>query len=161
MNHVIGIDNGVSGALVHLNREGNIIGSLCMPVQKTRKGNEVNVSEVWRWLKVATYGVDCTVCIEEPGGSKSAKAASSMAGSFHALRACIEIMGLRCVRITPQAWQRPTLRCRAGNTKPVALQMAKSLWPGYDFKRTGRCTKDNDGLVDAALIARYAQLNNL
>ncbi len=136
-----------------------------MPIQKTRKGHEIDVCEVWRTIKVWSFGIpsDDPICvvIEEPGGSKSAKAASSMAGSFHALRAIVEILGLKLVRITPQQWQRPLLKCGKGDTKKVALQMAKSLYPSFNLKATERCTTPHSGIVDALLIGTWANRNHI
>ena len=76
----IGIDNGVSGALAAISPHSQIIAVLPMPTLKARKGNEIDIAAVWQWLD--NLGRDkITVTIEEPGGSKSAKASTSMAGS--------------------------------------------------------------------------------
>lgn len=96
--------------------------------------------------------------IEEQGGSKSAKAACSMAGSFHALRAVLTIGLYRWHRITPQSWQKAMLpKCKAGDTKPRALALAKELWPEESFLASPRCKVPHDGLIDAALIAEYSR----
>jgi hypothetical protein len=157
----IGIDNGVSGALALLTSEG-AIETLAMPLQKTRKGNEIDVVEVWRKMKIWTFEYhDVTVVIEEPGGSTSAKAATSMAGAFHSIRAIMMILGLPLIRITPPQWQKPFLKCKTGDTKPVALQMAKSLYPSLDLRASDKCRVPDSGIVDALLIATWAKRNNL
>lgn len=162
MNY-LGIDNGISGGLVWLSEHSKIIASLPMPVQKTRKGQEVNVLEVKRWLFDEIVTTDKTVVvIEEPGGSKSYNAAVSMAGSFHSLRALFEISRFRLVRITPQKWQKPMLNCQKDqDTKQVADQLRRSLWPDESFLASERCKKADLGLIDAALIAEYARRNKL
>lgn len=143
MKPVLAVDNGISGALAFLDGHGGI-NCIPMPIQKTRKGNEINVVEVWQFLKQCAFMEDdLVVVIEEPGGSKSAKAASSMSGSFHAIRALVEVIPLPLHRVTPQSWQRPLLKCKAGDTKKVALQMAKSLYPKYDFKANDKCRIDH------------------
>lgn len=159
MKYYLGIDNGVSGGLSLLNGLGEMKAAWPMPLTKTRKGNEVDAVS----LRDILFYCDPLpiVVLEEPGGSKSAKAATSMAGAFHAVRATIELMGLKLIRITPQQWQRPFLKCKAGDTKPVALQMARTLWPTFSFKRTEKCRVADMGMVDAALIAEWARRNNL
>lgn len=161
MNYV-SVDNGISGALALISEMGPIVSMTPMPIQRTRKGNEVNVREVTCWVRnLNVTPVNTVVAIEEPGGSKSAKAATSMAGSFHALRALFELAGFRVLRLTPQAWQKPLLKCKAGDTKLVALQLAKSLWPDESFLATPRCKVPHDGLIDACLLGEHCRRNKL
>lgn len=164
-NVIIGIDNGVSGALAAISsHNGAFIDAIPMPVQKARKGNEIDVIEVERWIKDVSAGfhnVHCAI-LEEPGGSKSAKAATSMAGSFHALRTVLTLAGIRWHRITPQKWQREMMPgCNSGDTKPRALELAKRLWPDETFLATERSKVPNHNIVDAALLAEYARIKKL
>ena len=158
----IGIDNGISGAVVALSPESQIIDMLPMPIQKARGGNEIDIITVWGFFTQFYTRDQLIVLIEEPGGSKSAKAAKSMAGSFHALRAMCALKNLRWHRITPRSWQSVMLPgCQAGETKPRALELAKRLWPDENFLESKRCRVPNDGLIDAALIAEYGRQKNL
>jgi hypothetical protein len=164
-NVIIGIDNGVSGSLAAISsHSGALIDAIPMPIQKARKGNEIDVVEVERWIKNVSAGfhnVQCAI-LEEPGGSKSAKAATSMAGSFHALRTVLTLAGIRWHRITPQKWQREMMPgCNAGDTKPRALELAKRLWPDETFLATERSKVPNHNIVDAALLAEYARIKKL
>jgi hypothetical protein len=163
---VVGIDNGVSGALVALQQD-QIIDRLPMPVHTMLKygadvsegRNQVNVMEVYRWLHrlAEAHGRDnVTVILEQPGGSKSASAAVSMAGSFHALRTVAELLLQRPpVCITPQMWQNDMLAAEAGQTKMEALTCANRLWPKETWLATPRSSTPHTGLVDAALIAWF------
>lgn len=154
----IGVDNGISGGLVGLSEYSQIVAMLPMPVLAARKRTEIDVASVWRWMADLDLGDKLTVVIEEPGGSKSAKAGASMAGSFHALRALCVLKGLRWHRITPQAWQRVILPgCKSGDTKPRALAEARQLWPDQTFLASERSRKPHEGLIDAALIAEYGR----
>ena len=156
--YVVGIDNGISGAFAVLNTEGELLKLWEMPIQKTRKGNEVDIVAVRESFDTAGLTPENAMCvIEEPGGSQSAKAASSMAGSFHALRAFLALGGYRYHRITPQSWQKPMLKCKPKDTKPAALVLAKALWPKCTWLASERCRVPNDGFVDAALICEYAR----
>lgn len=159
---IIGIDNGVSGGMAAISSLSHIISMLPMPIQQARKGNEIDVQAVWDWMLTLGERENITCIVEEPGGSKSARAATSMAGSFHSLRTVCTLKGLRWHRTTPQAWQKVMLPgCKAGDTKPRALELSKRLWPDESFLATPRCKKPHDGLVDAALLAEYARGRNL
>jgi len=160
----IGIDNGVSGGLVALSESSAVLSSLPMPVQKARKGNDVDINIVDLWISalIKEQGGPATIIIEEPGGSKSAKAATSMAGSFHGLRCLCMLRAYRWHRITPQLWQKEMLPgCKAGDTKPRALEAVRRLWPDQSFLASDRCKVPHEGLVDAALIAEYARQKGL
>jgi len=164
-NVIIGIDNGVSGSLAAISaHNGAFIDAITMPIQKARKGNEIDVVEVERWIESVAAGfhnIHCAI-LEEPGGSKSAKAATSMAGSFHALRTVLTLAGIRWHRITPQKWQREMMPgCNSGDTKPRALELAKRLWPDETFLATERSKVPNHNIVDAALLAEYARIKKL
>jgi len=152
---IVGIDNGISGGLVALSEMGPIVSMLVMPIQEAKKGNEIDPVAVWDWLREIVDRETTTVVIEEPGGSKSASAARSMAGSFHTLRTICEIKGLCYHRITPQRWQKELLACGSGDTKKAALLIAKHRWPDDSFLATKRSKVPHTGLVDAALIAEY------
>lgn len=158
----LGIDNGVSGGLVALSDASQIVAMLPMPCQKARKGNEIEIKAVWDWIDALDAREKITTIIEEPGGSKSSKAATSMAGSFHSLRCLCVLKNLRWHRVTPQSWQKEMLQgCKAGETKPRALAEARQLWPGESFLASPRCKVAHDGLIDAALIAEYARRKGL
>lgn len=157
----IGVDNGVTGGLVALSPQSQIIASLRMPTLKARAGKEIDIATVHQWISEIDSREKIQVVIEEPGGSKSAMAAKSMSGSFHALRALCVIKGLRWHRITPAKWQKAMLPgCAAGETKPRALSCARELWPSETFIPAG-CRVPDEGLIDAALIGEYARRNLL
>ncbi len=158
--NICGCDNGISGAITLLSSMGKIIDKMVMPIQRARKGNEIDILEVKRFLRNASPEHFIFV-LEEPGGSKSAKAASSMAGSFHSLRTLAILMGYKFIRTTPQAWQKELLKCKAGDTKAAAKRLCHELWPEEDWRSTQRCTTENDGLHDSALIAEWARRSRL
>lgn len=157
---LIGVDNGVSGALAALSPHGQLMALLPMPTAKARRRSEIDVCAIWCWLDEVTAGTprDIVIIIEEPGGSKSASAAASMEGSFQSIRALCELLKIRWHRITPQKWQRVMLPgAQAGETKARALTAARALWPDQDWLASPRCRVPHDGLVDAALIAEFGR----
>lgn len=158
----VGIDNGASGA-VALVRDSAIVSMFLLPVTKYKGRSELVpkqfITLLQRHLKAAGTDQPRFILIEQPGGSKSAKSATVMAGVFHAIRAILDIYLYRWDRITPQKWQGEMLgkNLEAGMTKPMALETASRLWPKEKFYPTPRCHTPDLGLVDAALIAEYAR----
>ena len=163
-NMYIGIDNGVTGGIACLSMiSGELIAYEKMPIKKARGGNEIDCRALRDIFEVMTNGQSekAIYVIEEPGGSKSAQAAKSMSGSFHATRAIMEVKGLVYHRITPQKWQKAMLpNCKAGDTKPRALALTKEIYPEESFILKG-CRKAHDGIIDAVLIAEYARREKL
>lgn len=158
----IGIDNGISGGLAAIPDRAGVspLGYAKMPIQRSRKGNEIDVRALHLWLTEITCGnlSNAVYLIEEPAGSKSAKAGVSMAGSFHAIRGFFDAKFLRYERVTHQRWQKAMLPgCKAGDTKARALECARRLWPEETFLASPLCKVPNDGIVDALLIAEWGR----
>jgi hypothetical protein len=158
----IGIDNGLSGGIVAIEKPGEILKAWTMPTRNKTKGNEVDAEMVAsffdQWMRD-----EITVVLETPGKfSKGVQAISSMWDSYGAVRGVLECRGIRHIRINPQEWQKVMLvGCKKGDTKPAAMAKARQLWPTEKFLPTPRCSKPHDGMIDAALIAEYARIRNL
>lgn len=158
----IGIDNGLTGALVALlDHPGPPIDMRIMPTRGKSKGNEVDALGVWHFI--GSMGDCVTVILETPGKhSPGVQALCSMWDSYGAIRGILESRGIRHIRITAQTWQKTMLPgCAKGDTKPAALAKAKQLWPDESWLPSPRCHKPHDGLIDAALIAEHARIRNL
>ena len=154
----VGIDNGITGGLAVIGPHGHMIDAIPMPSQRWRKRNEVDVRAVHLWLTRVTAEKlsDALYVIEEPNNSRTPSTAYSVASSFHSLRGFFETKRLRWKRITPQSWQKEILgKVPQGETKPYALSKAMEIWPDERFLASDRCKKAHEGMIDAALIARY------
>ena len=161
----IGIDNGLTGAMVALSdHPGPPLAMCVMPTVGKAKGNEVNAEAVWDWLcAYKDDGDELTVVLETPGKhSPGAQALCSMWDSYGAIRGVLASRYIRHHRINPQAWQKKMLvGCAKGDTKPAALAAARRLWPEEKWLATPRSSVPHTGLVDAALIAEYARKERL
>jgi hypothetical protein len=160
----IGIDNGLTGALVAISdHPGPPITKTIMPTRGKAKGNEVDAEKIWAWIGELACCDNVTVILETPGKhSPGAQALCSMWDSYGAIRGVLECRRIRHHRITPQAWQKVMLvGCKKGDTKPAALAKAKQLWPEESWLATPRSTKPHEGLIDAALIAEYGRISRL
>jgi hypothetical protein len=158
---IIGIDNGISGALVALGDCGSFIEAIPMPSKRWRKRNEVDVRMVHKWISDVTSGnlSNADYVIEEPNNSRTPSTAYSVASSVQSLRGFFEAKFLPFDRITPQSWQKAILgKVPAGMTKEYALNKAREIWPDETFFAKPRSKTPHLGIVDAALISYY-QLN--
>lgn len=163
MTCYVGIDNGVSGALALVDPSGGLLGRIAMPVFAARRGRSVAIVSVAGWLDdVVGEDPEVRFVIEQPGGTKSQKAAVSMANTYGQLIAMMRLRGVVPIEITPQSWQKGMLgKVPTGRTKEYALRVATELWPGEDWLATSRSRVPHDGLVDAALIAEFGRRNML
>ncbi len=164
----IGIDNGLTGGIAIL-EEGKL--SLhVMPVFSDGKKKRVDVDAFDEILNnYIDAEIECKIhyphfiAYERPGGSKSVKAAVSMADSFARMDAVMIIRTYRRDPITPQKWQKmfwtkPKMpKGVKFDTKAAALKVARQLWPEQNWLASSRCRVPHDGLVDAALIAEYCR----
>ena len=160
----IGIDNGVSGALVAIGAEGGFLWGLPMPITKRGKSNMVDVSTIKNELYSFAMDKTATVLYEAP--TKHALGKLSLCSThecYGAVRAVLEILELRTHIITnPRTWQKEFWNTSSGyDTKAEGLRVARMLWPKETFLRTPRCKTPDTGIVDAALIAEYGRRKGL
>jgi hypothetical protein len=159
MQTIIGIDNGLTGGLCALNRESlEIVGLAPMPCKPFGFKNEVNVQAVLDWVQQFP---NPTVAIEEPLHFAATLASMrSMMLSFGKIVGACTVLQVPCIRVQVKDWQDAMLGVRKtkGLTKVIALAKAKQRWPKQKWN-VGRGQTPHDGIVDAALIAVYANEN--
>jgi len=159
--HIVGLDNGVSGAVVVMSHSsGKIIAKTTMPVKKRNGTNEIDIVTLRNWLMGVLNGrmSSATYIIEEPVGSKSLNAAKSMASSFHAIRGMLDCKGLDWHGVAARTWQKAIFgSTKDKDTKVLSIAKAKELWPDEEWLKTSRCKSEFDGLTDAALLAEYGR----
>jgi len=164
--HWVGVDNGTSGSISILGQCGQLITWFPMPIKKHKGTNEVDAVSLMNELFNYPRNTTC-FAVEEPIGAKSYRAAVSMAASFHAIRAYVELTysPARLTRVHAKEWQKDILGKipKGGDTKEIALRKARELWPDEDWIWGKRCRVPHGGAVDATIIAywnwRRHQLN--
>lgn len=166
----IGIDNGVGdGALCALDATHNILRRDPLPNEPDEQGgNRLDLKATYALIHAhaaLANGGPVTFVLERPGGAQSAKAYAKMHGCYETLRTICILSQLGEFRVVnPQMWQRgpdSLLNAAKGDTKPAALRLARKLWPADNFLASSRCHVPHAGMVDAALIAYYGQINKL
>lgn len=180
LSTVIGIDNGVSGAVVALSvHTGEILFKSSMPSRKhVRKGNpfgksksartdkienEVDFSELVATFEKIDNWAKCIAIFEDcPDHAPSAASLRSMAHSAGVVCAALQDFGCPLIRIRPAEWQDKMLgKVPKGKTKEYALRVAKELWPQENWFATARSSAVHTGMLDSAIIGQYARLHKL
>ena len=151
MKHMIfvGIDPGKKGAIAYIDEDK----VLTMPYTDER------MCDVCRELNERFYsaGDETRCCVEEVGampgqGTVSmlsfGKSAGFIEGVLHAFRIPYQL-------VPPQTWKKEFSLSKQGKEKSV--EVCKRLFPGVSLFPTARCTKENDGMAEALLMAEYAK----
>lgn len=58
--------------------------------------------------------------------------------------------------VPPQKWKK---EYSISSDKNKSIEVCKKLFPNVNLKRTERCAKDHDGMVEALLLAEYGRRN--
>ncbi len=156
----IGIDNGITGAIAELNKNGLVLEP--MPIYSDGKRKRVNVEELDFLLSIYK-GANTIVAYESVAGSRNASAIASMTDSFARVETVLILGGFRRQPVTARRWQKtywsvPKMpKGKKFDTKAASLNKAKELWPAQDWRRNDKCKIPFDGFTDAALIAEYVR----
>jgi hypothetical protein len=172
MKYSIGIDPGASGAIVVIDDKNNV---LIKPTPKT--GKEIDVHQLASFLKEFTENSYCVIEDVHSIFGVGAKSNFQFGRALGLVEGIISTLGIPYSKITPKKWQARMWEgikpieintgklTKEGNikyktdTKKTSLIAAKRIFPNVNFVPTERSKKDHDGSIDAALIAKYCQLN--
>jgi hypothetical protein len=97
----------------------------------------------------------------------SAGANFTFGGVYFGLMVICTYLNKPLHHIQPKTWQKVMfegvpIKYKTGkkskDTKAMALLAARNIFPGETFLKTTRCSKPHDGFIDAALMAKYAQM---
>jgi len=167
--NIIGIDPGKDGAIAVLWAGGGIDASVT-PTLKIGKGKsnkrDYDLVAMRDLLDAVRYAGDCHVFLERaqamrrPGKVKQGTASSFATGrGFGIWEGLVAGLQMPVTIVAPRTWQAIILRDIPGeNPKGRALVAARRLFPKTTFLKTSQCKKPHDGLVDAALIARFGKM---
>jgi hypothetical protein len=162
--YFIGIDPGKTGGIAAINRETGELILHTIPLI----GTEINVAGIVDIIK-QYINEPHFFCLEDvhsiPGSSASSnftfgKVLGIEEASLIAFEATFQ-------KVAPKKWQSliwqgiPKMKKASGgnDTKAMSLLAAQRLFPKEKFLATPRSTKPHDGLVDAALMAKYLELS--
>jgi len=150
MNNILGIDPGLSGGIALY--DGSTLEVIGIPTLKASgRGREVNWAELTRqFTAYHLWGIDHAF-IEQVGARPGQGVSSMFKFGYVAggLRAMVAMTDTPVTMVTPTKWKR-TMGLNA--SKDASLIRANELFPGHSEIFA---LKKNDGLAEAALIAKY------
>ena len=145
---VLGIDPGISGALVVM-EDGQPIEWMHMPTHLIGSTNRVTCSALGNFIN----GCRVDVAVIEKVGAMPGQGVASMFSFGHAVGSVMGVLGafiIPTIHVTPQMWKKEF--GILNKDKDASRSKAIEFWPGWrdlDAKIKGQA------LADAALIARY------
>jgi hypothetical protein len=168
----IGIDSGLFGAIAFLHDDGQVE-VYKTPIIRPARGKgapqydedgmdalllgavPINVADWARKIGPPAFAVIESVQAFPKQGLSSAIKIGRGDGLWQGK---LGILGVKREVVTPRRWQRVM---HSGvpkkDTKLASIVVAKQLWPGISLLPTPKCTKADDGMADALLIAEYAR----
>lgn len=157
---ILGIDNGLQGALVLL-EDGVPTQRHVMPVIEIKKGKKVKheyeIAQIARLLRELSPDH----AFLELAHAMKGQGVTSMFGiglGFGINRGLLTGLNIPHTIVFSKRWQKEAFRgCppEKGESKAMGVIVCGRLWPSIDFRATERSKKAHEGLVDAALIAYY------
>lgn len=147
----LGIDPGLSGGLAW--QEGGFLTLKTMPAVANGKRNQIDEQAVVAMLKERRPDhawIELVHAMPKQGVCSM----FTFGVGWGLMRGILAGLGIPYSMATPQAWQKVML---AGQPKGSEYLVASRIWPGMDFRRTAKCQKPHDGLVDAALICEFGR----
>lgn len=154
---LVGIDNGLDGALVMVDFDTNeLLASFVMPTVGTKK-REYNVSCITSILEAWNNKNDIQSVALERAQAMPKQGVSSMFSigyGFGVMQGILTALGISYVIVMPKEWQK---RCFAGmpkdDTKKSSYLFASRMCPSATFLATSRSRVPHSGLTDAYCMA--------
>ena len=166
-NISIGIDNGVTGGVVMLDNDGEIITKFRMPIIKRKWGskqrNFVDAEILKAEIEIKTQGKIAIAYLERPTHAPSHDSLRSMVDSFATIRTVLDLMLIHTVNVDAIHWQKTFwtkpkgIKAKDYDTKKEALRVANEKWEHESWLATPRSYVPHSGIVDAVLIAEYGR----
>lgn len=152
--HIIGIDPGKAGAIVHMWDNGEIH-ELCKMPEEPREiayllhKFRANAVVYLEKAQVMTFG----------GARKQGVVGMFNYGHHNGMiEGMLIALSIPYVLVAPQSWTRLMHEGTTGDDpKARSLQAAQRLFPHVNLLRSERCKKPDEGFVDALLIAEYGR----
>ena len=150
---IIGIDPGISGAVVVLGADGAVIDHLNMPAVKVGTKSRVNGAHLGAFLRQYASGSHAYL---ELVGAMPKQGAASMFSFGHAAgvaEGILQGLGIPYSLVSPYAWKKAARLI--GTEKDAARSRAIQLYPEL---RVLDLVAKGQAVADAILIARYGQV---
>lgn len=140
----IGIDPGKLGAMAILWQTGDVE---VIPFDKAGYTNAI---------ARANETDECKCCLEHVSAMPRQGVTStfSFGENFGWCQGILDAYGVSYELVRPLKWKR---EFSVTADKNSSIAVCKRLFPDVSLKRTERCTKDDDNMAEATLLAEYAR----
>ena len=150
--YFVGIDPGLSGAIVWLDAAGGFVDVADLPVC----GRLLDPAQVVDLLRRRPI---LLAALEKPGGyGEHPRALFSLGTSMGICYAGLVAVGARGILAPPAAWK---ARMLVTKEKDTSVAAAKRRLPGLPLFRSARCTTESHDRAEAGLLALYARAAHL
>lgn len=152
---VCGIDPGLKGGLVAM-ENFNVATWFRLPIIEENGKRMVNARAFYRQMQVVEkLGRVAGVLLEEISARPNERRQSSVTigVNYGLLLGVLGSMGFTARRVAAQTWQ---AAFSIDGSLGAAEKLCESFWPGQLLAWRGKRGAPMDGVMDAALIARYA-----
>lgn len=162
---VLGIDVGITGGLVTLNMEREILFKSVMPIFSVNKGGKnktmIDIPELKdNLIHAVSFGK--TICYLEKVASMPGQGVVSVFGFGHTagiLEGLLVGLNIPYKLVPPQTWCKVM---HSGIDKSIDAKkrsqiVLKREFPNLDLRATDRCLNPHLGMMDALLIAEYGR----
>jgi len=167
----IGIDPGKDGAIAYLDEEGGLINIVKMPVisggnSKTKKEYDIPAMVellqkdqlCGQRLPIGKMFVTLEQLQTMPPGMGGSQANFQRGFAYGTWLGILTAIMQPFITVRPQKWQGALLTGAPKDTKQASIMVAQRTWPRFDFRRSEKAKKPDDGKTDAALIGLYGQM---
>jgi len=98
----------------------------------------------------------CKCCLEHVSAMPKQGVTSTFnfGVNFGWIQGILDAFGVPYELVRPQKWKK---EFSVTANKNSSIAVCKRLFPDVSLKRTERCTKDDDGMAEALLMAEYAR----
>lgn len=163
----VGIDNGLSGAVAFLFDDG--VELFKMPLLEVGKKTLIDDLMLRQTILAATFGppakpVHVTFEQGQLQPAFGCKVNFSQGYSFGVIATVMRQNNWACTALNPKDWMKEMhlgVRKAGMDTKSASLEACRRLYPTVSLLPTPRCTKPDDGMAEALLMATWAKRHNL
>jgi len=150
---IVGIDPGLTGAIVELTPKGNILSKHVMPTVDKKLLDLKQLRVILSLYKNSMVYLEKVHSMPKQGVASSFK----FGRVFGVLEGMLAALQIPYKLVTPQRWQKKMHEGieREIGPKERSLMAVTRLYPNEDLRATERSKTPHKGLVDALLIARY------
>jgi Holliday junction resolvasome RuvABC endonuclease subunit len=160
----LGIDPGLSGGLAVVSGD-SIRYKMAMPTLSftTKDGTKTELDREGILSFLATLPPHTHVAIEEQHPfRKNVSTTCTACKNYGILLMGVSFAHLFITEVPSDVWQKQlgivSVKESGGKTtKQQGFEIAKTLYPGEDFRKSGRSRNFHDGITDAVLLATYCQ----